>query len=328
MQERNSLGVNNLKNKTKPFSHKNISKIAFVSGNTRTGKALILKIISSLNGVEKASVDFLMEQANGLTITKDINKETAIYYYRRAFSILDYNLRIGREVNIRKGDFTSIYEYQNPKKYINNLKFKEGDSVIKAIKREKRIIPLLIHNGLITHNIFLAFHKFVIFEMLRNPVSIISSWINKKYDNKFYYSYRVTTPTIKYKNKILPFYAYGWEDKYLNLNKYERIIEMFFVLERQKKKVISKLTKSEQKKIYFIKLEDLYINPETIISKFEKILGKNRTKFTNKILKKEKLPRFVFKDDIIKKRNLIIKNISTKYYKKLLFLEKNYNETK
>ena len=72
--------------------------------------------------------------------------------------------------------------------------------------------------------------------MLRNPVSIISSWINKKYDNKFYYSYRVTTPTIKYKNKILPFYAYGWEDKYLNLNKYERIIEMFFVLEKKKKK--------------------------------------------------------------------------------------------
>ena len=88
--------------------------------------------------------------------------------------------------------------------------------------------------------------------MLRNPVSIITSWINKKNDNKFYYSYRVTTTTIKYKNKILFFYANGWEDKYLNLNKYERIIEMFFVLERQKKSN-SKLTKSEQKKIYFIK---------------------------------------------------------------------------
>ena len=314
--------------KSLSYTHKNISRIAFVSGNTRTGKALTLKIIASLKDIEKGNVDFLMEQATGLTITKDIKKETAIYYLRRAFSILDYNLRIGREVNFRKGDFTSVHEYQKPKKYFDNLKFKEGDGVIRAIKKEKRIIPLLIHCGLITSNIFSAFHKFVIFEMIRNPVSVIFSWINKKYDNDFNDSYRVTTLTIKYKKNILPFYTFGWESKYLKLNKFERIIEMLYILEKQKEKVIKKLKKTELKKIFFIKLEDLHVKPDIVVSRIEKILGKKRTKFTKKVLLKEKLPRIIIKNDVIKKRDLMKKNISKTYYKKLVFLEKKYNAVK
>ena len=314
--------------KSYPYAQKNLSRIAFVSGNTRTGKVLTLRIISSFKNVEKGNVDFLMEQANLLTITKDIKKETAIYLLRRAFAILEYNLSIGREVNFRKGDFTSVYEYQNPKKYFNNLKSKEGDSVIKSIKKEKRIIPFLVHVGLSTPNIFLAFHKFVIFEMIRNPVTAIFSWINKKYDNDFYYSYRNSSLTIKYKNKILPFYVYGWEEKFLKLNKFERIIEMFYILEKQKERVMKKLKKSDLNKIYYIKLEDIYLNPKIIISKLEKILGRKKTSFTNKVLKKEKLPRIVKKYQISKKRDLIKANISKIFYSKLLYLEKKYNIVK
>ena len=73
--------------KSYPYTQKNISRIAFVSGNTRTGKVLTLKIISSLKDIEKGNINTLMEQANFLTITKDIKKVTAIYFLRRAFLI-------------------------------------------------------------------------------------------------------------------------------------------------------------------------------------------------------------------------------------------------
>ena len=158
----------------------------FVSGNTRSGKALVLKIIASLNGVEKVNVNFLMEQANFLSFTNNIKKDVAIYFLRRSFSILDYNLRIGREVNFKKSDFTSIYDYRNPKRYIRNLKSKEGDRIIEILKREKNVIPLMVHNGLLTTNLFDAFDNFRIIEMIRNPINTIFSWINKGYDEKFY----------------------------------------------------------------------------------------------------------------------------------------------
>ena len=42
-----------LKNNSYPFSKKNISKIIFVSGNTRSGKVIALRIVSSFNKIEK-----------------------------------------------------------------------------------------------------------------------------------------------------------------------------------------------------------------------------------------------------------------------------------
>ena len=147
--------------KTHLYAPKNISDIVFVSGNTRSGKALVLEIIASLNGIEKVNVNFLMEQANFLTHTKDISKKAAVYFLRRSFSILDYNLKIGREINFRKKDYTSIYNYRKPERYKNNLKINEGDNVIQILKKEKNIIPLMVHNGLLNTNLFDAFDNLI-----------------------------------------------------------------------------------------------------------------------------------------------------------------------
>lgn len=310
--------------KSYPYAQKNISKIVFVSGNTRSGKALTLKIIASLASVEKVNVSDFMEQANFLTHTNDISKKAAIYFLRRSFSILDYNLRIGRQINLRKKDYTSIYNYRDPKKYLKNIKLQEGDSVIKILKKEKNVIPLMVHNGLLNSNLFNAFDNFVLFEMIRNPVSTIFSWLNKGYDDKFYNSYRVSCLTLKYKNRIIPYYAYGWEAKYLKLNKYERIIEMFLMLEKQKEKTLKQLTKIEKNKIFYIKLEDMHIRPNEILKNIEMILNKKKTQYTNKILKQERLPRKPDKLDIRTKKILIKKKVSPVYFKKLLLLENKY----
>ena len=45
--------------KSYPYAQKNISKIVFVSGNTRSGKAVTLKIIASLAGVEKINIQHI-----------------------------------------------------------------------------------------------------------------------------------------------------------------------------------------------------------------------------------------------------------------------------
>ena len=307
-----------------PYAPKNISNIIFVSGNTRSGKALVLKIIASLNGVEKVNVNFLMEQANFLSFTNNIKKDAAIYFLRRSFSILDYNLRIGREVNFKKGDFTSIYDYRNPKRYTRNLKSKEGDRIIEILKREKNVIPLMVHNGLLTTNLFDAFDNFRIIEMIRNPINTIFSWINKGYDEKFYDSYRTSCLTLRYKKKVIPYYAYGWEKKYLKLNKYERIIEIFSILEKQKERTLKKISKKSKKKILYIKLEDLHLNPLNILKKIENILKKKKTKFTMKLLKKERLPRKINLEEIKSKKNFLKKKISSIYFKKLLLLESKY----
>ena len=113
-----------LKNNSYPFSKKNISKIIFVSGNTRSGKVIALRIVSSFNKIKKSNVNFLMEQANFLNYINKIDKRLP-YFLRRSFSMMDYNLRISREINFKKTDYTSIFKSKNPKLYIKRLDEKE-----------------------------------------------------------------------------------------------------------------------------------------------------------------------------------------------------------
>ena len=309
--------------KSYPYTKKNISKIVFVSGNVRSGKIIILKLISSFNKMEKVNVNVLMEQANLLNYIKKIDQETAIYFLRRAFSIMDYNLRIYREVNFKKSDYTSIFNFRNPSLYLNRLKQKEGDIVVKKLSQEKNMIPLMIHNGLLTTNLFKSFKEYKWIEIIRNPVNHVFSWINKDYGGKFYNSYRAQILTLKFNNKLIPYIAYGWEKKYLKLNKYERIIEMFNVYEKQKKRTLSKIDTKIKKKILQIRLEELIKNPEKIISKMEIFLKKKRTSYTNKVLIQENLPRS-YLSEVDKKKKILKKKISKKYFNKLLMLEKNY----
>ena len=147
-----------LKNNSYPFQ-KRIFKIIFVSGNTRSGKVIALRIVSSFNKIEKSNVNFLMEQANFLNYINKIDKKTAIYFLRRSFSMMDYNLRISREINFKKTDYTSIFKSKNPKLYIKRLDEKEGDTVIKKLKSEK-YNPISNINGLITTNLFEAFKEY------------------------------------------------------------------------------------------------------------------------------------------------------------------------
>ena len=83
MQEKKFM---KLKNNSYPFSKKNISKIIFVSGNTRSGKVIALRIVSSFNKIEKSNVNFLMEQANFLNYINKIDKKTAIYFKKIFFN--------------------------------------------------------------------------------------------------------------------------------------------------------------------------------------------------------------------------------------------------
>ena len=55
----------------------------------------------------------------------------------------------------------------------------------------------------------------------------------------------------------------------------------------------------------------------------ENFIGKKSTKYTNQVLKQERIPRN-YKDDIDFKKNLLKKKISKEYFNKLLYLEKNY----
>tara|TARA_B100001093_G_scaffold517611_1_gene599722 strand:+ start:2240 stop:3208 length:969 start_codon:yes stop_codon:yes gene_type:complete len=283
------------------FIKKNdLSKIVFVSGSTRSGKIILSRIISSLKRSENITVDHLIEQLPIMTRLGELSNEACITLLKYAVHLRTYDNFIGRNTNFKTTDFTSIFKTENPKKYFRRLisnkdiygDSNEGDTAIKNIKKENILFNMMIHYELMHVDIFLrAFPKSKFYCMERHPIDLVYSWINKKYSSTFLENPRNATITYKYKNKIVPYYAFGWEEKYIKSNYVDKIIFMIENSTKVSKQKYNKLSELNKKKVKKISFDKLVLDPEKIINKICIDLKTEKTGYTNKILEEENCPR-------------------------------------
>ena len=110
-----------IKKKIKIETQVDKSNPIIISGITRSGKAMMMEIISSFKNVEKSTMNIVMEQSYYLHQIKKIGYEEAIFLLRKSYSVLSSNLIFGRDLNFRKDDYTSIFNFKNPKIYLIEL---------------------------------------------------------------------------------------------------------------------------------------------------------------------------------------------------------------
>ena len=98
--------------------------------------------------------------------------------------------------------------------YKRRLHAKEGNAIIDLILKEKKQIPFITHNILVTIN---ALNKldfnYKMIEIFRNPMDLVMSWYKRGLGERFGKDKRMFTLLIKKKKKIFP-----WYDQIKNLN--------------------------------------------------------------------------------------------------------------
>ena len=273
------------------------SNLVFISGLTRSGKALLCPIVSSFENTEKVNVNFFLEQIPFLNHIKKINDEASIYLLKSGISMMLYDNAIGRNANFRKDDYTSVWKYRNPKEYIDRLSLPDGDSVIKKIEDDLRLFPMMVHNGLINANLwFSAYPSLKMIHMQRNPVHIVYSWNLKGYGGNFYSQKRSSTLTFGYKGNFLPYFAYGWEEKYLKSSEIDRIIYSVEMIRNQHRDSYEALDINTKKRILFVRHQHLLINTDKCVSTVSKFLETKTSIDTKSVLMEQNCPRVLFKD--------------------------------
>ena len=120
-------------------------------------------------------------------------------------NLMIYNDAIGRNVNCRSNDYTSIHNYSDPLVYINRMKEPDGDSVYSRIEKSKRFFPLMLHDGLWHADyIFKAFQFSKLIHIQRHPVDLIYSWINKGLGGICYDNLRTHIVTYEFNKTLVP----------------------------------------------------------------------------------------------------------------------------
>lgn len=259
--------------------------IAFIDGQSGSGKSLIGPIVSSLKKSEYWLHDQLFEEIIILLSHRKISLDAARSILGIHADMDLYNLLIARDVNFRDRD-TSGVSYGNVKKrFQNRLKLKDGDNIVDKINS---VNPFLLIN---THHILMnikyiekVFHNrnIKLVSIQRNPITLIKNFYENNWEKKYLNNQREFTLTIKKNNKEFnPWYLNKYSNKKLTfIEKYTH-----FVVDYQNFQ-----NKLSNKNHILIKFEEFINNPDKYAITLEKVFGE-KTATTRKLLKSFGLPR-------------------------------------
>lgn len=265
-------------------------QVVFLDGISGTGKTMIGPILSTFKRVETQRFEHIYEYLCALRFLDRIQCDAADAMIKMYLDLACYNSMIGRESNFRWRDLSGVLRNPGGLRYLRRLFLPDGDVVIARIKNESPVLQIVSHQILgIAEPLFAALgRRLTLIEMVRHPLHLIDHWYS--WIDGFGVNLRDFTIWVSFQGQSLPWFAHGWEEKFVKSNKMDRVI---FSLERLIKLADDQLahTPSPSSQVVVIPFECFVVNPWPYIEKIEVALGSTSTRATQRELRKQKVPR-------------------------------------
>jgi hypothetical protein len=268
-----------------------VGDIVFLDGLTGTGKTMLAPILSSYQRVEIGRLEHIYEYVCILDFLKKIERDAAEHLIRMYADLGLYNLMIARETNFRFGDLTGIFSNPGTISYIKRLLQSDGDPVLGRIEAQNPILNIIVHQALPAMR--LAFDTFAerlkVVEMVRHPLHLIEHWYS--YIEKYGTDRRDFTIWLECDGQTVPWFAVGWEEKFLASNPMDRVIFSLEWFTRQEEAIFGGLTEDERRRVLVVPFEPFVLEPWPFIERIGQLLGTSGSKATKRELKKQRCPR-------------------------------------
>jgi len=271
-----------------------LNKAIIVDGIPGCGKTLVSSIISSFEKVELYKFCYEIEYYCLLHYFNQIDLNTSSKMIRLKFDQLIYDVMMGREVNFRFNDQSSVFQTANKMRYFKRI-FQEGDqSVPNKIIEQKPILNVATHlmSGFSEPILEALKEKVILFTMHRDPMFMIQQNIFNV--DKLFGTNRDFQLYFEKDQKNLPFYTVGWEDKFLKSSPKERAI--YFLEWSRKQFIKNKKINNLFNNYYEFTFESFVLNSFFHMKKMTDLIGTSYSSSTNKICKREKVPRKIISD--------------------------------
>ena len=271
-------------------------KIVIVDGQPGSGKSMLSPIIASMERVELLSYAFEIEFICRLFHLNKIDNDAAIAMVRMLADHKLYQTMMGRDTNFRYSDLSSVFQDANPWRYFKRI-FQKGDMVIpERIKNERPILNLTTHDLLsMSDPVLSGLGEAVLFiEVVRHPLYMVKQLqLNME---RLVNNVRDIQINVEYQGRQLPYFAYGWEEQFLNANSMERAVSCIEKTTSATNKKRKMWEEMNHLSILTIPFEKFVLDPWPYLKEIEKKLETKIGPRTNKIMKKQNVPRKVFSD--------------------------------
>ena len=273
--------------------------IIIIDGQEGCGKTLFGLIVSAMDRVEILNYAFEIEFICRLYKLNKITLDAATTFVKMMSDHKLYQSMMGRETNFRYSDLSSVFNNPNAFKYFKRI-FQEGDLVIpKRIENERPILSLTTHD-LLTYAepVFVGIQDRLTFvEIVRHPLyMLIQQTLNM--ERLYYGNARDIQIYFDFNGNQLPYFAYGWEKLFIESMPIEKTIYSMYNRVKETEEARQVFLKKFNIKIITIPFEKFVMDPFPYVEQISNTLNSKITTKTNKMLKKQNVPRKKVSDSI------------------------------
>ena len=266
-------------------------QVVFLDGLTGTGKTMMGPILSTFRRMEVQRIEHTYEYTCALRYLERMEEDAAVHLLRMHIDLACYNMMIGRETNFRWKDLSGVLGNPGGWRYVRRLLLPDGDAVVERINAARPILQIHSHQALgIAVPLFHALgDRLTVIEMVRHPLYLLEHWYS--YIDRHGADPRDFTIWLHYNGEHLPWFAYGWEEKYVASKKMDRVIYSIEELTRLAEDTVRGLDEASRRRVLMIPFDGFVVDPWPYLRQIEGLLGTETTSSTSKAMRKQKVPR-------------------------------------
>lgn len=273
-------------------------QVVIVDGLPGCGKTMMSPIVGALDRVEMLQYAYSLEYFCGLRYLDALTHDGATTMVRATTDLQLYNIMMGRETNFRWSDLSSVRLSASPWQYVRRL-FQAGDAAaVQRIAAERPILHLVTHLMFVHTPLLIDAlgTRVKMVEVVRHPLYMIKQ--QALYMDRFAADPRDFTMWIEFEGALVPWFARGWERKFLDAGAMDRAIYMMEEMGRRHATMLAGLTDAQRAQVLIIPFERFVIEPDPYMRALETLLETSVVARTRREMKRQNVPRRMYADGI------------------------------
>jgi hypothetical protein len=315
-------------NNNKLFLQKLLTEnVLFLDGLGRAGKNLLCKVTSNFNRIEYFQYIPILEHIPILYYLKKFTKEDSLAYFKTMLNMHVYDRVIGRNLNMRVADSSSILNSTELNIYKKRSEENKVTNAVKDLIKSQRIPSFMVHECM-PHIDFIseACPRFRMINIQRHPVDIVSSWYHKGWGERFGIDPLAFIPVIEKNGIGVPWFANSWCDEYVNMTPINRTIKSVITLYKLDKNAYNRFSKKEEH-VLLINYEEFFAKPELVIDKISTFLNTNYFDNMTQVLNREGCPKNIPLLERKEKLSFLTSKSDPLLIKELIEVSQGYEDT-
>ncbi|MEK7084475.1 MAG: sulfotransferase domain-containing protein, partial [Patescibacteria group bacterium] len=266
-----------------------VRHLLLVEGISRSGKFLLADLLSGLRGIEPVQYYGLLEHIPVFEAAGLIDRRTAEEILRCEIDTHCYEMLIGRNLNHRVSDKSSIFKNPRAKEFVRRSAIAD-DETLNRFYQHKAYSLFILHEIMPYIRLYFDTFKNITIKTIsvrRHPVDLVYSWHRRGLMERLGKDPKLFMIPAEGGRGPMPWFVHGRQEEYYALSSLDRII---FCIEQLFKKYNSgycRLPPAMKKKILFVDYETIVTDTKSVIQRLSGFLQKGVLPEMKGILRRE-----------------------------------------